>query len=279
MRLAVPLQPGFEAYPGCKLLQRLGEGGFAEVWQAQTKEGAFVALKFLPCENSQDAITEIRSLQAFRKMRHPHIITIYGIFSHAGYNIVAMEQADGSLADLLDVYQSEYGTPLPAEQIYLLLSQAAEALDYLNTRQHILNGKCVALQHCDVKPSNLLLVGDTVKVTDFGLTSPISCQLTFHRRAGTLAYTAPEVFQGRLSHWTDQFSLAVTFYELRTGKRPFAQTPRDFQRGYTRPAPDLSLLPEEERPVVARALAPIPQDRWPTCRDFVEQLAPMLAVC
>src|SRR5438445_671717 len=78
----------------------------------------------------------------------------------------------------------------------------------------------VAIQHCDVKPSNFLLFGDTVKLSDFGLASSISCQLQGHRRAGTLAYTAPEVFQGRLSDWTDQFSLGVTYCELRSGRLP-----------------------------------------------------------
>src|SRR5260370_8745708 len=122
----------------------------------------------------------------------------------------------------------------------------------------------------------MLLFGDTLKLTDFGLSSSISCQLKWHRQAGTVAYTAPEVLQGRLSNWTDQFSLAVTYCELRGGRLPFPDPPQAFQPSYTRPAPDLAMLPARERPIIARALSPIPQVRWPTRSEMMYQLATFL---
>jgi serine/threonine protein kinase len=158
----------------------------------------------------------------------------------------------------------------------MLLSQVAAALDFLNAKQHHVGGKVVGIQHCDVKPRNLLVFGDTVKLTDFGLSSLISSQLQGHRRAGTLAYTAPEVFQGRLSNWTDQYSLAVTYCELRGGALPFPENPPTFQTAYIRPAPDLSMLPPRERPIIARALAPVPQNRWPLCSELMHQLGTVL---
>ena len=274
--MAKPLEPGLEAYPGCRLVQRIGAGGFAEVWQAKAPNGKTVALKFLPCDSSHDSVTELRSLQAIRALSHPNLIRIFGVWSNLGYIIVSMEVAEGSLADLLEAYQTEYGSAIPREQVYLLLTQAAEALDFLNKRQHDFGGAQVAIQHCDVKPSNFLLFGDTVKLSDFGLASSISCQLQGHRRAGTLAYTAPEVFQGRLSDWTDQFSLGVTYCELRSGRLPYAQVPSSFQGDYVRPQPDLSMLPAPERPIVARALAAVPHARWPSCSAFINQLFPYL---
>ena len=262
-----------EPFPGYRLRQVLGRGGFAEVWEAETADGASVALKFLPCDDSLAASKEIRSIQAVRKIQHPNLIGIYQVWIHLGYIVVAMELADGSLLDLLDAYMTEFGTPIVPEQVCLYLSQAGDAIDYMNTHQHMLDGRKVAFQHCDIKPSNLLLFGETVKVADFGLSTPTSSMVRFHRRAGTPDFTAPEVFQGRLSDWTDQYSLAITYCQLRTGRMPFTDSPTSIQRTYTRPPPDLSILPAPERPIVNRALAPIPQDRYPNCTEFMTELS------
>jgi serine/threonine protein kinase, bacterial len=269
---AVPLYSGMEPYPGYRLRQVLGRGGFAEVWEAETPSGGTVALKFMPANDSLAAAKEIRSIQAIRNLEHTNLIRIEQVWCHLGYIIIAMELADGSLLDLLDAYLTEFRTPIIGEQVCMYLSQAAEGLDFLNSRQHMLDGRKVSFQHCDIKPSNLLLFGDTVKVADFGLAAPTASALKAHRRAGTLNFTAPEVFQSRLSDWTDQYSLAVSYCELRGGRLPFSDTPTTFVKGYTRPHPNLSMLPEIEWPIVLRALSPVPQDRWPNCREFIARL-------
>jgi serine/threonine-protein kinase len=269
---AEPLASGLEPFPGYRLRHRLGSGGFGEVWEAETPQGRAVALKFVPCDHPHAAKLELRSLQAVRLLRHPNLVRIDQVWCHLGYIVVAMELADGSLCDLFEVYHSELGAPIVAEHICLLLSQAAAALDFLNTRQHLINGQRVAIRHCDVKPSNLLLFGDVVKLTDFGLSSMTTAQFQFHRRAGTIDYTAPEVFQGQLSERTDQYSLAITYCRLRGGRLPFPEAPSSFQSDYVRPAPDLSMLSEPERPVIARALHAVPQNRWSSCGELMARL-------
>jgi serine/threonine protein kinase len=266
------LASGLEPFPGYCLRHRLGSGGFGEVWEAETPLGRAVALKFLPCDNPQAAAMEIRSLQAVRQLRHPNLVRVDQVWSHLGYIVVAMELADGSLADLLEVYQTEVGTPIIPEHVCHLLSQAAVGLDYLNARQHTIGGQCVAIRHCDVKPSNLLIFGESVKLTDFGLSSLTTAEIQVHRRAGTLDYTAPEVFQGQLSEQTDQFALAVSYCRLRTGRLPFPETPPSFQVNYVRPPPDLSILPEPEQPIIARALNVVPQNRWASCVELMTRL-------
>ena len=50
------------------------------------------------------------------------------------------------------------------------------ALDFLNARQHNLEGRRVGFQHSDVKPNNILIVGDVAKLTDHGLATPLTAQ-------------------------------------------------------------------------------------------------------
>ncbi len=262
-----------DLHPGYTLRRLRGRGGFGEVWEAEADGGRPVALKFLPCPQGQGAPQELRSIQMVRDLPHPHLTRLEKVWCAPGYLVVAMELADGSLADLYDVCQAEVGTPLPPDHLCPLLAQAARALDFLNTEQHLVNGQWVTVQHCDVTPANLLLFGDQVKLSDFGLTTALGFREKAHFRAGTPAYAAPEVFQGRVSDRTDQYALAACYCLLRGGRLPFPDTPAEFNPGYVRPSPDLSMLPAAERPAVARALAPVPQERWRSCGELVTELA------
>jgi serine/threonine-protein kinase len=263
---------GTEPYPGYRLGRPLGRGALGHVWQATDPHGEAVAIKFLPCANAFAAATEVRALQWVRQLRHPHLLRIHQIWANPGYVAIAMELAEGSLLDLLQVYYEESGGPMPAGHLCHYLSQAASALDFLNTRHHRLNGQRVAVRHCDVKPSNLLLLAGQVKLADFSLSVQTTAAWGYSRRMGTLEYAAPEVFQGWLSDRTDQYALAVTYCLLRGGRFPFPDPPSHFHRDYARPSPDLSMLSEVERPLLARALDPVPQDRWPSCLALMEQL-------
>jgi serine/threonine protein kinase len=261
-----------EPFPGYRLYQFLGRGSWGEVWKAFKPNGQPIALKFLTCDSTQAAAKEIRALQAIRQLHHPNLIRIEQVWCHLGYVIIGMELAEGSLADLLEVYRAEFGLAMVAEHVLHYLGPIAAALDFLNTRQHLVDGCRVALRHCDVKPSNLLLFGDTAKLADFSVATQSTSELWYHRRVGTLDYIAPEVFQGRLSERTDQYALAVTYCQLRGNRLPFHDTPTTFQQNYVRPRPDLSMLRPDERPIIARALAPVPLDRWPSCVELIHQL-------
>jgi serine/threonine protein kinase, bacterial len=269
---AVPLAPGMEPFPGYCLMRLLGRGGWGEVWKARHPKGACVALKFLPCDSQLTSAQEIRALQSIRQLHHPHLIRIDQIWCWSGFVVIEMELAEGSMLDLLDVYYQEVGTFIVAEHLCQYLSQAAAALDFLNTRQHVLNGQRLAVRHCDVKPSNLLVLGGNVKLADFSLAALTASPMWYHRSAGTLNYAAPEIFQGWLSDRTDQYALAVSYCELRTGQLPFHDTPPQFNKNYLRPTPDLSLLEPAEQAVLARALDPVPQGRWLSCQDMMEHL-------
>jgi serine/threonine-protein kinase len=268
----VRLAPGAEPFPGYHLSRFLGKGGWGEVWKATSPEGRPVALKFLPCRSQQAASREIRALQSIRQLTHPHLIQTHRVWADSGFLVIAMELAEGSLLDLLTVSLEEMGHPLSAQHACFFLGQAAAGLDFLNARQHRINGQRVAVRHCDVKPSNLLVFGNRIKLADFSLSVQTTSPMWYYERVGTLEYAAPEVFGGWLSDRTDQYALAVTYCQLRTGVLPFAGTPDRFDRDYVRPAPDLSGLSAAEQPVVARALSPVPQDRWVSCTEFIDRL-------
>src|SRR5262249_45078450 len=143
---------------------------------------------------------------------------------------------------------------------------AAEALDHMNEKH--------GLQHLDIKPRNLFLVSDRVKVADFGLVKHLERSgASGILGAVTPLYAAPETFTGGNSEPSAQSRLAAVYQELLTGQRPFTgKNPRQLAQQHLNEPPELRALPEGERPVVARALEKDPAKRFPNCLAFVRAL-------
>jgi serine/threonine protein kinase len=182
----ISLECGAEPFPGYRLRHLRGRGGFAEVWEAENAPGQRIALKFIKSQNTAATVREIKAVQTVQRLTHPHLVYIERVWSAPGYIVIAMELAEGSLLELLDAFQAEYRTPVEVKTLCRYLRQAALALDFLNTRQHQHEGKIVGIQHCDIKPSNILLVGEAAKLADFGLSTPTSSMLNQYQRSGTL---------------------------------------------------------------------------------------------
>jgi serine/threonine protein kinase, bacterial len=272
------LKKGEEPYPGYRLVQFLGRGGWGEVWKAiRLADEACFALKFLPSDSQIASSQEIRGLQGIRLLNHPNLVRIEQVWSCPGYLVIVMEMAEGNLLDLLDVYYAEFNVPILPDHLCFFLSQTAQALDFLNSRQHIVDGQRVAFRHCDVKPSNMLVQGRTVKLADFSLAVQTTSPLGNHPRAGTVNYSGPELFQGLLSDRSDQYALAVSYFQLRTGRFPFPDSPASFDSSYVRSPPDLESLTPPERTILARALDTVPQNRWPSCVEMMNRLTKAIA--
>ncbi len=156
-----------------------------------------------------------------------------------------------------------------------ILGEVARVIDFLNEPRHELEERSgVAIHHRDIKPQNIMLIGQGVKLADFGLSCPGDPGGSAKSQCGlTFAYAAPETFRRRVFATSDQYSLAVTYAQLRGGRLPFVGPPASVMMGHLFGDPDLSMLPESERPAVARALAKQPGERWPDCRSFIEVLA------
>ncbi len=260
---------GAEPSPGYRLRCVRGRGGFAEVWEAESPVGPPVALKFMPTSNTSTTARELRSVQSFQSLEHPYIVKTHDVWSVPGYLVVNMELAEATLLDLMQLYRDDLGQELAPATLCMYLWQIAEALDFLNARQHVRDGRRVGFQHGDVKPNNILLFGDTAKLTDHGLASPTFGPSTPCSRQGTREYAAPEVFLGSITHWSDQFSLAVTYYAIRSGRFPFPPPSKDVSRSSLRPLADLSGVTEPERAPLLKALNAAPQNRFPNCCDFM----------
>jgi serine/threonine-protein kinase len=267
------LQAGLQPIPGHRLTRPLGAGGFGKVWEAIDPDDRPVALKFIDCRKHSPSLvrSEIRVLRGLSELRHPHMIQLYGVHASSHYVILAMERADGNLADLRQAYQDEAGVNIPSEHTLELIEQAAVALDFLaDLKLPEFSASSRGLQHCDVKPSNLLLVGDTLKVADFGLCASTTWHPQGSGWRGTPPYAPPELYGGSATRGTDQYALAVTFCELCMGDRPFWHPA---SHGAPSGIPiDLTKLRECEVHIITRALHPHPSLRWPSCQAFVGAL-------
>jgi len=225
-----------EPIPGYRLETRLGKGGFGEVWKAVGPGKVEVALKFVPCGSA----AELRALQAVKNIRHPNLLPILGIWNVNGSVAIALELAEQTLSTRLREAQSAGSSGIPRPELLRYMQDAAKGLDFLNGSRHDVGGpEPVAIQHRDVKPDNLLLVGGCVKVGDFGLARTLDSSIASHSGSMTPAYAAPEFFKGRTTRWSDQYSLAVTYCMLRGGKLPFTGSAAEIMAGHLHRTPDL----------------------------------------
>ena len=259
-----------EPIPGYRLIKPLGSGGFGEVWLCEAPGKILKAIKFvfgnLDASSSGDgrARQEFHALQRVKEVRHPFVLGTERIDILEGEVAIVMELADKSLYDVLQERRQEGYAGIARDKLLRYLGDAADGLDHLSEAHN--------LMHLDVKPRNLFLVGDHVKVADFGLAKHLERQSSSGIMAGiSPQYAAPETFTSRITKHTDQYSLAVVYMELLTGKRPFTgKTIRELALQHMNVEPDLTSLPERDRRAVARAMAKDPFKRFPNCKAFIE---------
>jgi serine/threonine-protein kinase len=267
------LRPGERPLPEYELIQLLGRGGFGEVWKAKGPGGFEVALKFVRLGDQAGAV-ELRSLELVKSIRHAHLLAQFGAWRRDDLLIIAMELADRTLLHRLQEANKQGLPGIPFGELLEYMREAAKGIDYLNERCHpSAAGELVGIQHKDIKPQNLLLVGGTVKVADFGLAKLLERTIASVSGGMTPLYAAPEFFNNKTSKWSDQYCLAVTYCQLRSGRLPFEGSALQVMVGHTTQPPDLTMMAEGERPALARALAKKPEERWPACRAFAETLA------
>ncbi len=253
-------------------VERIGSGSFAEVWKALAPGGVTVAVKRIirPIEH-EEARREHESLELIKDLKHPFLLQTHASWFHDDRLHIAMELADGTLRQRLKECLKEGLPGVPVAELFRYFAESAEALDFLIGKQVL---------HRDLKPENILTLKGHAKVADFGLAKVLqqNQDVLSVTGAGTPRYMAPEVWRGRVSAHSDQYSLAMSYAELRLGRWPFRSTDMmNVMLDHVERLPDLEPLEEDEKAVLLRALAKDPEQRYPTCTDFVQALEQVLA--
>jgi serine/threonine protein kinase len=260
-----------ELIPGYRLIERLGQGGFGEVWKAEAPGGVLKAVKIIHGALSSNNLDpahlnqELKALQRVKAVRHPFILSLERFDIIDGRLIIVNELADRTLFDRFEECRAQGLPGIPRQELLRYLEEAAEALDLMNVKFN--------LQHLDIKPQNLFLLHNHVKVGDFGLVKDLDGMFAQITSGVTAVYAAPETFEGMVSRFSDQYNLAIAFQELLTGHLPYkGTTGRQLMLQHVTGVPNLEPLPSTDRPVVGRALSKKPDERYPSCLDFVRAL-------
>jgi len=198
-----------------RILEELGGGAMGVVYKAQdTRLKRLVALKFLPPGMTRDADAKQRFVQeaeAASALDDPHVCTIHDID----------ETADGRVFIAMGFYDGEtlkkhiQRGPVPLDRVVALGAQIARGLAAAHE---------AGIVHRDIKPANVMITTrGEVKILDFGI-AKLSGQADLTGTGlslGTVAYMAPEQFQGQVDARADLWALGVVLYEMLTGRQPF----------------------------------------------------------
>jgi serine/threonine-protein kinase len=257
--------------------KELGKGAMGVVYLGKDpKIGRVVAIKTMALsqEFEADELVEVkerffREAETAGRLSHPNIVTIYDAGEEHDLCFIAMELLKGG--DLVPF--SKAGNLLETGKAVSIVARAAEALGYAHTQ---------GVVHRDVKPANLMYhpETDTLKVTDFGIARLTDSSKTKTGMVlGTPSFMSPEQLAGKkIEGRSDLFSLAVTLYQLLSGKLPFegeSMAQLMFKIASEPPTDILAVSPSVPPGLVAfleRALMKNPDDRYQTGAEFAAAL-------
>jgi eukaryotic-like serine/threonine-protein kinase len=270
--MPVRVEAGAEPIPGYKFIDRLGGGGFGEVWKVEAPGGLLKAIKVvygdlqtMDPDGTHRAEQELKALKRVQSVRHPYLLSLERYDIVDGRLLIVMELADRNLWDRFRECRMQNIQGIPREELLRYMEETAEVLDLMNMTYQ--------LQHLDIKPQNLFLVHNHAKVADFGLVKDLEGMMATVTGGITPVYAAPETFDGVVSRFCDQYSLAIVYQELLTGQRPFSGTSlQQLIMQHLNAQPNLTPLPKEDRAAVGRSLAKKPEGRFPNCTDLVKAL-------
>ena len=250
----------------------LGRGGMSVVYLAEDlRLKRHVALKLLTPTLAEDARFRERFLsesELAASLDHANVIPIYEAGEADGHLYIAMRYVEGS-----DLKARLGDGPLSNEEAVAVAAQVGGALDAAHER---------GLVHGDVKPSNVLIDGrGHVYLADFGLTKRLGDEESpagDGQLMGTIDYVAPEQIRGEpVDGRADIYSLGCLLYECLTGRQPFKRG-NDAAILYAHLEDEPPTTGDAADPVIAKALAKSPDDRYQTGAELTEATRDALGV-
>ncbi|HEU4952246.1 MAG TPA: serine/threonine-protein kinase [Holophagaceae bacterium] len=255
-----------------KILGTLGQGAMGTVHLAEDptlKRGLAIKVVRGGRGDAEVMARFRREAEISARLNHPNLITIFDVGEDPELGpFLAMELVEGETLDAL----ASAGPMSPAEAVPLLL-QAGQALEAIHA---------AGIVHRDVKPANFMVAKDgRLKLMDFGIARGDEPRLTTTSAfLGTPAYAAPESLSGtgRPTEASDRWALAVTAFELLTGRLPFEAESLNavlYRVAHEPPAFPEALSPALQA-VFTKALSKEPGARYPTIRAFLRALVDAL---
>jgi eukaryotic-like serine/threonine-protein kinase len=248
-----------------EVVARIAQGGMAIVYRGHDRQlDRVVAIKVPRPEFARDrgfSDQFRREARTAARLSHPNVVAVYDSGEERGLPWIVMEHVSGrTLREVLDSQRR-----LSPESTAELLGPVADALDHAHH---------AGVVHLDVKPENLLLTSETVKVADFGLVRAAAQRGHGQALAATVHYCAPEVLRGgTVDGRADVYALAVVAWECVCGRAPFEGDARQVVQQHLggrvpRPSQVGDGIPEPFDAAVARATDPDPTGRFLRASDF-----------
>lgn len=259
-----------------RILEEIGHGGMAIVYKAyQPSLDRIVAIKVLAPQHAQAPGYRDRFFQeakAVARLSHPNILEVHDVGMDEDWSYIVMKFVSGP------TMRKFIGEPMPLARASNIIEQIAAGLDHAHSHGVI---------HRDIKSSNILMEGDWVFITDFGIAKIMEASIALTGTGelmGTPAYMSPEQGSGKpVDHRTDIYSLGIVLYELITGRVPFTgETPygvifKHVNDPLPMPRCYIPDLPENVERVVLKALAKDPDHRYESAGQMAAALREAVA--
>jgi serine/threonine protein kinase len=281
-----PLMPSSIVLEGkYRLENELGRGSMGTVFLAEDSSlKRKVAVKFLMPELAESDECADRFRQeavAMAAIRNDNVAQIFSFGEDRGTPYFVMEYLDGETVEQLIDSHNRRGFYIPVDDAVDIMIQSVSGVEALHLAGSI---------HRDLKPANIMLTAAPMRavIMDFGLVRNVRVEDDLRTLAGTPAYIAPELVEGRpganRSKLTDIYSLGATFYEITTGSIPFGGETwvEILQKHIT----EIPVFPSTRRPgipeaiddVIMRAMSKEPHERYQDCEEFLGDLLEIQAM-
>ncbi len=238
-----------------------------EVWKAQNQEGTLKWVKIVSGLARRNILSTFDLKQAahLHYIKHPRLLPVDWIENDNGRLVIVNPYTEYSLKDRYQECLAEGKPGVPREELLIYLRAAAEALDYLERQE--------ALHHLSLSPFSLVLASGEPKLMDYGLVELAWLPAGQPLDQQSLRYAAPEAFENAYTKTSDQYSLALIYCEMLTGRLPHhGNMSYQWREARLHGQPDFSLIPQHDVRVLQRALSKESGKRFNTVSEFVTAL-------